>query len=82
LIINPKGRSHGSTCSRSCSWVLGRSRPLGQAAVIELDRRGYTSLHAVENPLTSLAEDARPTQQMIKQIDGSVLLVGHSNGGT
>ncbi len=49
--------------------------------IVELDRRGYGSLHAVENPLTSLAEDARRTQQMIKQIDGPVLLVGHSYGG-
>ncbi|HTT26931.1 MAG TPA: alpha/beta hydrolase [Solirubrobacteraceae bacterium] len=49
--------------------------------IVELDRRGYGSLHAVENPLTSLADDARRTQQMIKQVDGPVLLVGHSYGG-
>jgi pimeloyl-ACP methyl ester carboxylesterase len=49
--------------------------------IVELDRRGYGSLHAVENPLTSLADDTRRTQQMIKQIDGPVLLVGHSYGG-
>jgi pimeloyl-ACP methyl ester carboxylesterase len=49
--------------------------------IVELDRRGYGSLHAVENPLTSLADDARRTQQMVKQIDGPVLLVGHSYGG-
>lgn len=49
--------------------------------IVELDRRGYESLHAVENPLTSLADDARRTQQMIKQIDGPVLVVGHSYGG-
>lgn len=49
--------------------------------IVELDRRGYGSLRAVENPLTSLAEDVRRTQQMIKQIDGPVLLVGHSYGG-
>jgi pimeloyl-ACP methyl ester carboxylesterase len=49
--------------------------------IVELDRRGYGSLHAVENPLTSLADDARRTQQMIKQIKGPVLLVGHSYGG-
>jgi pimeloyl-ACP methyl ester carboxylesterase len=47
----------------------------------ELRRRGYDTLHAVENPLTSLADDAARTQQMIKQIDGPVLLVGHSYGG-
>jgi len=49
--------------------------------IVELNRRGYPSLHAVENPLTSLADDARRTQQMVKQIDGPVLLVGHSYGG-
>ena len=49
--------------------------------IVELDRRGYGALHAVENPLTSLADDARRTQQMIRQIDGPVLLVGHSYGG-
>ena len=47
----------------------------------ELRRRGYDSLRAVENPLTSLADDAARTQQMIKQVDGPVLLVGHSYGG-
>ena len=47
----------------------------------ELNDRGYDSLHAVENPLTSLADDAERTQKMVKQIDGPVLLVGHSYGG-
>jgi pimeloyl-ACP methyl ester carboxylesterase len=46
-----------------------------------LNGRGYGSLHAVENPLTSLYDDAERTQKMIKQIDGPVLLVGHSYGG-
>ncbi|HTU85595.1 MAG TPA: alpha/beta hydrolase [Solirubrobacteraceae bacterium] len=49
--------------------------------IVELNRRGYGSLHAVENALTSLADDAHRTQQMIKQVDGPVLLVGHSYGG-
>ena len=49
--------------------------------IVELDRRRYGSLHAVENPLTSLGDDAHRTQQMINQIDGPVLLVGHSYGG-
>jgi len=35
----------------------------------------------VENPLTSLSDDAERTQKMIKQVDGPVLLVGHSYGG-
>ncbi len=49
--------------------------------IVELDQRGYDSLHAVENPLTSVPDDAERTQKMIKQIDGPVLLVGHSYGG-
>ncbi len=49
--------------------------------ILELQRRGYTEIHAVENPLTSLQNDAARTHQMVKQIDGPVLLVGHSYGG-
>lgn len=49
--------------------------------IAELHRRGFGSLHAVENPLTSLADDAERTRKMVKQIDGPVVLVGHSYGG-
>ena len=49
--------------------------------IVELQGRGYDSLHAVENPLTSLPDDAERTQKMVKQVDGPVLLVGHSYGG-
>lgn len=49
--------------------------------IVELNARGYESLHAVENPLTSLPDDAERTQKMVKQVDGPVLLVGHSYGG-
>ena len=49
--------------------------------IVELEDRGYESLHAVENPLTSLADDVERTQKMVKQVDGPVLLVGHSYGG-
>jgi pimeloyl-ACP methyl ester carboxylesterase len=49
--------------------------------IVELSRRGYDSLHAVENPLTSLDDDAERTQKMVRQVDGPVLLVGHSYGG-
>lgn len=47
----------------------------------QLHKRGYHDLHAVENPLTSLADDAARTQKMVKQIKGPVILVGHSYGG-
>ncbi|MEV7613268.1 alpha/beta hydrolase [Streptomyces sp. NPDC089799] len=49
--------------------------------IVELHRRGFGRLHAVENPLTSLADDAERTRRMVRQIDGPVLLVGHSYGG-
>ncbi|MCV7065275.1 alpha/beta hydrolase [Mycolicibacterium farcinogenes] len=49
--------------------------------IVELRKRGYGQLHAVENPLTSLRDDVHRTQQMVRQIDGPVLLVGHSYGG-
>lgn len=49
--------------------------------IIELTRKGYTDIHAVEMPLTSLADDAERTRKMIAQQSGPVLLVGHSYGG-
>ncbi|MFG2817628.1 alpha/beta hydrolase [Streptomyces sp. NPDC048410] len=49
--------------------------------ITELHGRGFESMHAVEIPLTSLAEDAERTRKMIRQIDGPVVLVGHSYGG-
>ncbi|MCU1751941.1 alpha/beta hydrolase [Pseudomonas sp. 6D_7.1_Bac1] len=49
--------------------------------IAELLRRGHTSIHAVELPLTSLAHDAERTRKMIAQQPGPVLLVGHSYGG-
>ncbi|MFD5484790.1 alpha/beta hydrolase [Streptomyces virginiae] len=49
--------------------------------IVELHRRGFTDLHAVENPLTSLADDAERTRKMVRQVDGPVLLAGHSYGG-
>lgn len=47
----------------------------------ELWNRGYSDLHAVEMPLTSLADDAGRLRKMIAQQRGKVLLVGHSYGG-
>ncbi|MFF1354847.1 alpha/beta hydrolase [Streptomyces sp. NPDC058297] len=49
--------------------------------IVDLHNRGFRSLHAVENPLTSLADDAERTRKMVRQVDGPVLLVGHSYGG-
>jgi pimeloyl-ACP methyl ester carboxylesterase len=49
--------------------------------IIELSRKRYESLRAVELPLTSLADDAERTRKMVRQQPGAVLLVGHSYGG-
>lgn len=49
--------------------------------IVELNKKGFTDLHAVEMPLTSLADDAERTRKMVKQVDGPVILVGHSYGG-
>lgn len=49
--------------------------------IVELGRKGYTSIKAVDMPLTSLADDAERTRKMIAQEKGPVLLVGHSYGG-
>jgi pimeloyl-ACP methyl ester carboxylesterase len=49
--------------------------------IVQLSRMGYDSVSAVENPLTSLADDAERTRKMIAQQKGPVLLVGHSYGG-
>lgn len=49
--------------------------------ILELERLGYDDLHAVENPLTSLADDAERTRKMVAQVQGPVVLVGHSYGG-
>ena len=38
-------------------------------------------VRAVENPLTSLADDADRTRKMVAQVQGPVVLVGHSYGG-
>lgn len=49
--------------------------------IAELKKKGHTDIHAVENPLTSLADDAERSRKMVKQIKGPVVLVGHSYGG-
>jgi pimeloyl-ACP methyl ester carboxylesterase len=49
--------------------------------IVELDRLGYRSIRAVENPLTALADDAARTTKVISRAQGPVLLVGHSYGG-
>lgn len=49
--------------------------------IVELARKGYDDIHAVELALTSLADDAERTRKMVAQVRGPVVLVGHSYGG-
>lgn len=49
--------------------------------IVQLSRLGHRRIQAVENPLTSLADDVERTRKMIAQTGGPVLLVGHSYGG-
>jgi pimeloyl-ACP methyl ester carboxylesterase len=48
--------------------------------VAQLQAKGYNVI-AVQNPLTSLVDDVAATKRAIAQMDGPVLLVGHSYGG-
>src|ERR1700747_2234833 len=45
-----------------------------------LEKRGFHVV-AVQNPLTSLSDDANATRRIIAMQDGPVILVGHSWGG-
>jgi pimeloyl-ACP methyl ester carboxylesterase len=45
-----------------------------------LEKKGY-HVTAVQNPLTSFADDVAATRRLIDAQDGPVLLVGHSYGG-
>ncbi|CAB3683198.1 alpha/beta hydrolase [Achromobacter ruhlandii] len=49
--------------------------------ILALAKLGHKDLHAVELPLSSLADDAERTRKMVAQQAGPVLLVGHSYGG-
>jgi len=48
--------------------------------ITQLQAKGYNVI-AVQNPLTSLADDVAATKRAIAQMDGPVLLVAHSYGG-
>jgi pimeloyl-ACP methyl ester carboxylesterase len=50
--------------------------------VISLLRAKGLRVVAVQNPLTSLADDCAATQRAIDRVDGPVILVGHSYAGT
>jgi pimeloyl-ACP methyl ester carboxylesterase len=51
------------------------------AKVIPILEKGGFHVVAVQNPLTSLSDDANATRRIIAMQDGPVILVGHSWGG-
>ena len=59
------------------AWADGSS----WAKVIPLLEKAGLKAVAVQNPLTSFAEDVAATKRAIAQADGPVILVGHSWGG-
>ena len=51
------------------------------AKVIPILQEKGLNVIAVQNPLTSFADDVAATKRVLGQLDGPVLLVGHSYGG-
>jgi pimeloyl-ACP methyl ester carboxylesterase len=51
-----------------------------QGIIPQLKRAGYPVI-AVQNPLTSLADDVATTKRVIDGVSGPVVVVGHSYGG-
>src|SRR5258707_463182 len=59
------------------AWADGSS----WAKVIPLLEKAGLNAVAIQNPLTSLADDVAATKRAIGRLDGPVILVGHSYGG-
>src|SRR5258707_5182253 len=59
------------------AWADGSS----WAKVIPMLEKAGLNAVAIQNPLTSLADDVAATKRAIARLDGPVILVGHSYGG-
>src|SRR6201993_3255805 len=59
------------------AWADGSS---WAKVILLLEKAGLNAV-AVQNPLTSLADDVAATKRAIARVDGQVVLVGHSYGG-
>ncbi|MFD9666974.1 alpha/beta fold hydrolase [Rhodococcus sp. NPDC059968] len=53
----------------------------GWRAVYDALKKDGFGVRVVQNPTKSLADDAATTRQVIDDVDGPVILVGHSYGG-
>ena len=62
---------HGAWADGSC-W---------SKVILLLEAKGFHVV-AVQNPLTSLADDVAATQRALAALDGPAILVGHSYGGS
>ena len=62
---------HGAWADGSC-W---------SKVILLLEAKGFHVV-AVQNPLTSLANDVAATQRALASLDGPAILVGHSYGGS
>ena len=62
---------HGAWADGSC-W---------SKVILLLEAKGFHVV-AVQNPLTSLADDVAATQRVLAALDGPAILVGHSYGGS
>lgn len=58
-------------------WADGNSF---SSQITALQAKGYDVV-SVQNPITSLADDVAATKRVIDQINGKIILVGHSWGG-
>jgi pimeloyl-ACP methyl ester carboxylesterase len=66
---------------RSCSCTApSPTRPSSNGVIERLQQQGYTVI-APANPLRGVTADSAYTASLLSQIDGPVLLVGHSYGG-
>jgi pimeloyl-ACP methyl ester carboxylesterase len=72
---------HGAF-AESASWnpVIERLRHHG-AALVATHNQEFCAIIAIANPLRSLTYDATYVADVVRSIDGPVILVGHSYGG-
>lgn len=72
------GAAAGNVVLVHGAWVDGSS----WAGVIPHLQAAGLKVTAVQNPLTSLADDVTATRRVLAQQDGPTVLVGHSYGGS
>ena len=79
----PRRNPHRRPPSRTSFWCMAHSptAPAGKPSPKILEKDGYT-VSVAQPPETSYAEDLKYTKAAIDAMDGPVVLVGHSYGGS